>query len=106
MLMRPNDGRINEKIAHRLGVEALEMFPNSLPKAGSFPTAESFVGGSPTAKFFGQIAPRVSGSGLIEDGFDEHSVAEFWRAVLPFFEFTDKRFNRFPKFIANPQATR
>ena len=104
MLMRSNDGRINEKIAHRLGVEALEMLPNLLPKSRIFPTAESFVSANPTAEFFRQISPRISRSGLIEDGFHEHSVAEFGRAVLSLFEFFDERFNGFPKFVANQET--
>ena len=53
------------------------------------------INGYPFAEFSGHIAPRVSGAGLEEDGFHEHSGAEFGRGGGRSFDGADERLNGF-----------
>ena len=105
MLMRSHGGRVNEQRAHRLVVKVLEMLPDSFPKPGSFPASKAMINGHPFAKLSGHIALRVSGAGLEEEGFHEHSIAVFWRCLLFSFDFENQGINGFLKSVANTQTT-
>lgn len=82
------------------------MFPNSLPNSSSFPAAKAFVSGFPVAELSGHILPRISRSGLMEDGFDKHSIAGFWRGLLFSFDFDNQGINDIPKAVANEKTAR
>ena len=65
--------------------------PKELPEVTLFPSAEALVDGVPVPELIGQVAPWGTGACLVEDGFDEHPVAEDRGAAGGVFEFAQDR---------------
>ncbi len=88
VLMSAQDGRIDEHFLEWFIVGLLSLFPEPCPEVALLPTAKPLINGIPMAEFVGQVAPWGSGTRLVEDGFDEHSVAEPWRGAGGVFALT------------------
>src|SRR5262249_49443379 len=66
-----------EMAAQRTGVR-LEPLPELAPDAPPFPAAKAVVDGIPAPKIGWEVAPGRSRAGEIEDGFNEHAIAQRW----------------------------
>ena len=102
--MRPYDGRIDEKVPELFIVDTLQPLPESFPQLALFPTAKAMIDGIPVAELAGQVAPWSPGAGLVQDGFDEHPVAEFRWAAGGVLEFPEDGFDLRPQCIADEQT--
>ena len=86
-------------------VDALEPLPEPLPQLALFPAAKAVVDGVPVAELIGQVPPRNPGACLVQDGFDEHPVAELRRAAGGVLELPQHRFDCRPQRITDQQAS-
>ncbi len=86
--MSAQDGRIDEHFLEWFIVSLLYLLPEPCPEVALLPTAKPLIDGIPMAEFVGQVARWGSGTRLVEDGFDEHSVAEPWRGAGGVFALT------------------
>ena len=102
--MRPHSGRIDEELLEPFITDTLEPLPEPLPQLALFPTAIAVVDGVPVAELIGQVPPRSPGARLVQDGFDEHPVAELRRAAGGVLELPQHGFDCRPQRITDEQA--
>ena len=102
--MRARNRRVDEQLLEPLIVDALEPLPEPLPQLALFPAAKAVVDGVPVAELIGQVPPRNPGACLVQDGFDEHPVAELRRAAGGVLELPQHRFDFRPQRITDQQA--
>ena len=76
MLMRADNGTIDEHVGRHLTPLGLEAFPELPPDPSGFPPATAVVDGIPMAKLVGQITSGEASASEIEDGFDELTVTQ------------------------------
>ena len=97
--MSPHNGRIDEQLLEVFGGAVLYPLPKAFPEVALFPSAEALVDGVPVPELIGQVAPWGTGACLVEDGFDEHPVAEDRGAAGGVFEFAQDRLDFGPDSI-------
>src|SRR5215510_16393499 len=74
--MGTHNRRIDKEIAcQRTGVR-LEMLPELAPEPAPFPAAKAVIDRVPASKLLWQVTPGRPGAGKVQNGFNEHSVAE------------------------------
>src|SRR5262245_32568606 len=76
--MGAHNGRIDKEVARQGTGLRLEMLPEPAPDATRLPAAKAVVDRIPVPKVLWQVAPRCPRAGQIEDGFNEHPIAEHW----------------------------
>ncbi len=86
--MSAHDSRSDEYFLECFIVCLLSLLPEPCPEVALLPTAKPLIDGIPMAEFVGQVAPGGSGPRLVEDGFDEYSIAEPWRGAGGVFALT------------------
>ena len=69
-----------------------------------FPSAKALVDGVPVPELIGQVAPWGTGACLVEDGFDEHPVAEDRGAAGSVLEFAQDRLDFGPHDIRDEKT--
>ena len=76
--MRADNRRIDKELAgQRTGIR-LEPLPELAPEPTPFPAAKAVIDCVPVAKRLWQVAPWRPRAGQIEDGFNEHAIAQRW----------------------------
>lgn len=83
--------------------ELLEPVEEPLPELALLPMAKEVVDGVPISELIGQVPPRGR-TRLVQDGFDEHPVAELRRAAGIVLEFLEHWLDFRPRRIADQQA--
>ena len=74
--MGAHNGRIDKEVARQGTGLRLEVLPEPAPEATGLPAAKAVVDRVPVPKVLWQVAPRCPRAGKIEDGFNEHPIAE------------------------------
>src|SRR5262245_1942989 len=74
--MRAHDRCIDKEVARQGTALRLEAFPELAPDPAPFPAAKAVIDRVPVPKVRRQVAPRGPRAGKIEDGFNEHPIAE------------------------------
>ena len=103
--MSPHHRRINEEGLEALVLAAVDPLPQPLPDGTLFPAAEALGNGIPVPERLGQVAPRRAGARLVENGFEEHPVAEDRRTPGGVFEVTQHRFDFGPDGIRDEETS-
>ena len=85
--MGADNRRIDKELAGQRTALRLDAFPELAPEPAPFPAAKAVIDCVPVSKRLWQVAPWRPRAGKIEDGFNEHPIAEYRGA-------TSARFNR------------
>src|SRR4029450_5595134 len=75
--MCAHDRGIDKEVARQGTALRLDAFPELAPEPPPFPAAKTVVDRVPVPKVRRQVAPGRPRAGKIEDGFNEHSIAEY-----------------------------
>src|SRR5215468_9153761 len=74
--MSAHDRGIDQEVTRQGTVLRLEAFPELAPDPAPFPAAKAVIDRVPVPKVRREVAPGRPRAGQIEDGFNEHPIAE------------------------------
>src|SRR5262245_45009234 len=104
--MGADNRRINADVARDGTRLPLEVLPEPVPDATTLPAAKAVGDRGPVPKLRGEIAPRGSGPGAIQDRRDKEPITERRRATGAGFQGGEDRGNFRPRLVGEQQTYR
>src|SRR5215471_841122 len=104
--MGADNRRIDKEVACLGRGVRLETLPQLAPEPTPFPAAKAVVHRIPVAKCLWQVAPRRSGTGQVQNGFNEHPIAKHRGTPSTGFEGGEDGGNLRPSLLSQQQTYR